>query len=58
MIHKEEEDNVLTFLMSSPIVIFVILLNNRIYGIKIYLRIQHSSVLRARAPMMMDLYRW
>ena len=53
----QEEYNVLTFLMSSPIVIFVVHLNNRISGIRIYLRIQHSSVQRAGVPMTMDLYR-
>lgn len=57
LICREEECNVLTILMSSPIVIFVVLLNNRISGIKTYLRSQHSSVLRSRALMMIDLDR-
>lgn len=48
--HKEEECNVLTILMSSPIVIFAVLLNNRISGMKTYLRIQPSRVLRSLGP--------
>ena len=54
---KEEQCDVLIFLMSSPIVIFAVLLNNRISGIKTYLRIQQSTVLRSQAPAMMDLCR-
>lgn len=51
---QKKEYNVLTILMSSPIIIFVVLLNNRISGIKIYLRIQHSELfLDPRAPVMM-----